>query len=56
MVNMIEHGCRSQASSFHEKDKLQCTSQPSEYEGGELCFHVGRNTDPYPGRLIQGNW
>ena len=23
---------------------------PGEYEGGELCFHVGRNTDPYPGQ------
>ena len=23
---------------------------PGEYEGGELCFHIGRNTDPYPGQ------
>ena len=21
-----------------------------EYEGGELCFHIGRNTDPHPGQ------
>ena len=23
---------------------------PGEYAGGELCFHIGRNTDPYPGQ------
>ena len=23
---------------------------PGEYEGGELCFHIGRNTDPHPGQ------
>ena len=23
---------------------------PGEYEGGELAFHIGRNTDPYPGQ------
>ena len=23
---------------------------PDEYEGGELCFHVGRDMDPFPGQ------
>ena len=23
---------------------------PGEYEGGELCFHIGRNEEPYPGQ------
>ena len=23
---------------------------PNEYEGGELCFHVGRTMDPFPGQ------
>ena len=23
---------------------------PGEYEGGELCFHIGRYTDPFPGQ------
>ena len=23
---------------------------PGEYEGGELAFHIGRNTDPFPGQ------
>ena len=23
---------------------------PGEYEGGELCFHIGRFTDPFPGQ------
>ena len=23
---------------------------PDEYEGGELCFHIGRDMDPFPGQ------
>ena len=23
---------------------------PNKYEGGELCFHIGRNMDPFPGQ------
>ena len=26
---------------------------PGEYEGGELCFHIGRNMDPYPGQTTK---
>ena len=25
---------------------------PGEYEGGELCFHIGRNTEPHPGQGV----
>ena len=29
---------------------------PGEYEGGELCFHIGRNTDPYQAKRQKKPW